>query len=350
MKYESVENLKEEIFRELILKPDNPTSGQRHTAFGKRTSSHPRKSEGTLPIALGICHTDTPNDFSLAVRIQHPRVLENHVGIISEIARRARGEVDIGILERLSIRSRFATSMPMTKRFRPLLIGSSIANQNVNAGSIGLFPWSKIHQKRVILSCRHILEDMKGSGSSEIYQPGPYGNGCNLDAIGSLLESSPIDFTGNTNHTDAAIAEIHEGISISDNSVCAPFSKNKLKILIIRKPPRSTSLLKNKKKVYKIGRTTCLTSGYVKSEKVDRLEIDFDGKTAIFGRCMEIVGDRILRPFSASGDSGSVVFDEDGVAFGLIFSGTALSTRMFRTDVTYANNLLDVFSHFQLEI
>lgn len=349
MDYASVEILKEEIFRDLIFRPDGPGFAPRMPGGGRRRVS----SRMPIRIGLGIAHTDEFGDYKLAVRVQDERFMADHA-LLAEIEERARGEVDVAFIGEVSAYSQSPKGMPLAKRIRPLAIGSSIAHCRLTAGSIGLFPWDSDRKRRLVLSNAHVLDDFTKNGSSAIYQPGPSDHGDATDTVGQLLSSYPIRFDGRDNYIDAAIAEIENGFDVAANVIADPVTSKNITIAGIGQVPKTGPIWRGrKKKVHKIGRSTCFTTGHVRSEGVDHITVRYGGgKSAVFNRCIEIVGENSKSPFSAPGDSGSVIIDEDGVAFGLLFSGAILKPwhSFLRVRVTYANDLITVFHAFRLPL
>jgi len=90
--------------------------------------------------------------------------------------------------------------------------------------------------------------------------------------------------------------------------------------------------------VFKLGRTTGLTRGVVSAIEVDDVVVSYERGELGFDRQTEISSAEQGRPFSSGGDSGSVIFDMQGRAFGLLFAG---SDQGGHNDlgVTYANDL-----------
>jgi hypothetical protein len=102
--------------------------------------------------------------------------------------------------------------------------------------------------------------------------------------------------------------------------------------------------------VYKLGNATGFTEGRLVSARVDHLEFSFGNMPAIFDKSFEIEGANDL-PFSWMGDSGSVILDDAGFAFGLLYGGADHVLSSGKTvKVTYANDLLKVFSRLNLPL
>ena len=99
----------------------------------------------------------------------------------------------------------------------------------------------------------------------------------------------------------------------------------------------TTAVALGGEQVAKIGRTTAVTRGRVSAIELDNVvvgygeelgELSFDNQIEI-----ESTGSG---PFSRGGDSGSLVYREDGVALGLLFAGSE-SGGENGTGLTYIN-------------
>jgi hypothetical protein len=295
-----------------------------------------------LDIALGITHTETPDEFKLAVRVDEQTYTGN-LDLVDQISERARGEIDLVIVDWPQVYGRPPKSTPQAQPFRPLEIGISIANESHEAGSIGWFPWSKDLQERVVLSCAHVLSH---PWTNDVYQPGPYDGGTVTDLIGSCIAASPINFQQGANQIDAAISTLNTA-----HVLTSQFLPAGLTIQGVGPIPRRKTAFKRTKLVHKIGSTTGLTTGYVRTEKVDKVPVKYGENKAKFDECIEIVG-LDGNPFSLGGDSGALVFDEDGLAFGLVFCGAEGRTwrHPIKTDITYVNRLDIIFKYFNLTL
>ncbi|HFF6158324.1 TPA: hypothetical protein ACGCG0_000948 [Stenotrophomonas maltophilia] len=339
MKYDQVEELKRQIFEELLFRPPHPTYSA--PSPSRRSRMH-RKSRDELDVALGITHTEIPDEFKLAVRVDEQTYTEN-LGLVDQISERARGEIDLLIMDWPQAYGRPPKSTPQAQPFLPLEIGISIANQSHDAGSIGWFPKSEELQERVVLSCAHVLSH---PWTDDVYQPGPYDGGTPADLIGSCISASPINFQQGINQIDAAISTLTKPYLLTSQ-----FLPPGLTIQGVGPIPHKKTFSKPAKLVHKVGSTTGLTTGYVRAEKVDGVPVKYGRETARFNDCIEIIGSD-GNPFSLEGDSGALVFDEDGFAFGLVFCGGEGRTwrHPMKTDITYANRLDIVLKHFNLTL
>lgn len=338
----SVEELADEIFRDFILRP---SFAARPSIPGLRRRHTP--IQRALPIGLGIAYTERPDDFMLAVRVQD-EPLSKHKDVLGQISARARGEVNIEVVRDASLYHEHTHHNARAIRSGPVLLGSSISTSDSNAltGTIGLFPFSKKNDKQVILSCAHVFESTGISNSREIIQPGTADGGTIDNAIGTLLSLYPVNLDNQENVIDAAIADPYAGIGDLINTVINPASNKVFTISGVIPPPNHGQV------VHKLGRTTGFTSGRIRSKRIRFIEIDYQGNTALFTGFSEIVCNDWLKPFSAKGDSGAVVFDDDGAAFGMVFAGGRHFNPGWNIypDITYAAPLTNIFDLLELRL
>jgi hypothetical protein len=73
--------------------------------------------------------------------------------------------------------------------------------------------------------------------------------------------------------------------------------------------------------VYKVGRTTGLTRGILEIVGLQRQPIRIDDQHYIYTNVLAVAS-YDNKPFSKAGDSGALVYTEDGCAIGLVIAGT----------------------------
>jgi hypothetical protein len=96
-----------------------------------------------------------------------------------------------------------------TGRDRPARTGISIGHKDITAGTLGcLVTDTEDNARLAILSNNHVLANSNdGQTGDQIYQPGPAdASKTDANVIGELARHVPIDFTGNANLIDCAIA------------------------------------------------------------------------------------------------------------------------------------------------
>ncbi len=198
---------------------------------------------------------------------------------------------------------------------RPVPAGVSVGHPRITAGTLGCLVQKG--RKHFILSNNHVLANGNEAQTGDpVLQPGPYDGGKNTPRyrIGRLSQFVPIAFDGRPNQVDAAIAETE-------------LKSVKAEICSIGKVA-GLARLRRGLVVQKHGRTTGPTRGLL-SGLYAKIWVDYDGKAALFEGQLRLEGGRI--PFSAGGDSGSLIVDLDGRAVGLLFAGSELE------NITFAN-------------
>jgi len=207
-----------------------------------------------------------------------------------------------------------------TSRFdRPVPIGVSSGHPAITAGTIG----ARVTDGNSVfaLSNNHVYADENQAGIGDnVLQPGAYDGGTDpADAIGTLSDFEPIDFSLLANNTiDAAIA-----VSTIDNLGNATPSNG------YGTPKTATVAPVLNGKVMKYGRTTEQTMGRITGINAT-VNVGYGAGVARF------VNQIIIEPgeFSAGGDSGSlIVMDgkgknsaDKGKPVGLLFAGSAFTT------------------------
>ena len=200
-----------------------------------------------------------------------------------------------------------AHALGETGRARPLRPGISIAHVDVTAGTLGAF----VHQDGVVhaLSNYHVLSGTPQAKVGDvIVQPGPADGGrAPQDRVGTLAARIDLDPAVDAT-VDCAIA------LLDDQEVDLEYPVGRI---------TTTAVALGGEQVAKIGRTTSVTRGRVTAIELDNVvvgygeelgEISFDNQIEV-----ESTGSG---PFSRGGDSGSLVYREDGVALGLLFAGS----------------------------
>jgi hypothetical protein len=210
-----------------------------------------------------------------------------------------------------------AGPMPNPKaRFRPAQPGSSVGFQfpppsrMVMAGTFGAVV--KDTGGTYILSNNHVLADEgRLAPGADIFQPGLLdGGNANSDQVAKLTRFIPLQ-PGVLNHVDCAIAKGNSAGVLSRD------------ILHIG-PPAGTAAAAIDMRVHKFGRTTSYTAGHITSIATD-VTVGYETGNFTFENQLIIVGDG--GPFSAAGDSGSLILDrQTNNAVALLFAGSNTHT------------------------
>ncbi|WP_454050677.1 hypothetical protein [Cellulomonas sp. Marseille-Q8402] len=214
-----------------------------------------------------------------------------------------------------------ARALGETGRVRPLRPGVSIAHVDVSAGTLGAFVTvdGVVHA----LSNYHVLAGSpRAQVGDVVLQPGPADGGtAPADRVGTLAATAPLS-PGQVATVDCAVA------LLDDPVVDATYPVGAI---------TTTAVAVGGERVAKVGRTTAVTQGRVTAIELDEVvvgygeelgELRFDDQIEV-----ESTG---TGPFSRGGDSGSLVYREDGVALGLLFAGSETGGEN-GTGLTYVN-------------
>ena len=221
---------------------------------------------------------------------------------------------------------RATQSGPPTKRFdRPVPIGVSSINQTVTVCATGTLGCRCIGFDKTLyaLSNNHVFANENAAViGSPLSQPGPLDIGCAkppADIIGSLSDFevlSYVDTTNKVNLMDAAIGKTTA--DKVDYQTWTPGYGTPSRYPLEAIYP---GLL-----VQKCGRTTGYTKGKITSLNASVI-VGYDVGAARFQGCINIESQLRTPPFSAAGDSGSlVVTQSDRRPVGLLFAGTSVTT------------------------
>lgn len=223
------------------------------------------------------------------------------------------------------------TVQTLAKRVRPAKGGYSVGHFAITAGTLGtcaydILPGGTVSPpahgvgvppRYYILSNNHVLANSNDARPGDpILQPGPYDGGTNpADKIATLSRFIPITFAPavplplHRNLVDAAVAEgqFHD----IDREIywSGPVRGWRRKAAVtvgtlLRKTGRTTN--------FTVGRVTVINA---------TVDVGYGG-----GKTARFLDQIMTTPFSAGGDSGSLVTTLDGVAVGLLFAGSTAST------------------------
>lgn len=331
MEIDSVRSLKREIRDQMLASLAGQDSGRRRLGVLATASVGP-----ILPktVALGVSkHKTDTSGYALAVRVQHPLLWD--APEIKSIHDKARGEVDI----------RFVGSVhPLQGPWyqtacRPLRIGCSIGQYQITAGTLGTFVQDRSKGTIQILSNNHVLaNENRAKIGDPILQPGKFDNGSDpSDAVAYLKTYVPLAW-GEVNVVDCAAAGIQGALAFDAASLD---SQRKLS-------GGRTSAFTGPETVFKIGRTTGLTKGTVTAIEVDNITVSYAQGSALFDSQIEVQGLGTW-PFASGGDSGSLVFDQDNLAVGIVFGGS-LQGGENRMGLAYVNPLDTVLNKLNVDL
>jgi hypothetical protein len=191
-------------------------------------------------------------------------------------------------------------------RHRPVPLGVSVGHFEGDTGTLGFL--ARRGEEFLVVSNNHVLaRENRASPGDPILQPGLADGGLSSDQFAELAGWLPLDFSGGRNPADAAMATVEEG-EVSDQQLNGDSLAEPAAAV-----PNSV--------VRKHGRTTGLTHGVLYDISAT-IKLRYPLGTAVLSDQVLIRGlDR--KPFSAPGDSGSlVVEDSSNQPLGLLCGGS----------------------------
>jgi len=209
---------------------------------------------------------------------------------------------------------------------RPVKCGVSCGHFHTSAGTIGCLVTSN-GTNRFILSNNHVLANTNDADLRDnILQPGLLDGG--VQPIARLTAYQPIDFDGEPNEIDAAVAELINPADVtSEIDTIGP----------VVAPPMPAALYQS---VRKRGRTTLQTIGIITDLAAD-VRVRYGTDVAQFNNQIAVTG--VNGAFSAGGDSGSLVVDAvTRRPVGLLFAGGG--------GTTFCNHIPNVLDRFGVRI
>jgi hypothetical protein len=223
-------------------------------------------------------------------------------------------------------------------RHDELHLGLSIGSQQ-GTGTLGGFAQDE-HGSLHILSCSHVLAmhptkislfNPPNLAGLPVFHPGPSDKKpSNWNAVASL-KNYTVFTTQWANRTDSATALVAEGVTCAGNVIPLDVADIQLAGLKVMDPPTDDELAGLQTgTVYKLGKVSGLTKGRLGAIGVDQMSLEVaaagSGERPIrlrFDNLMTVEWEDGAPPFSASGDSGSLVFTRIGDelhALGLVFA------------------------------
>jgi hypothetical protein len=345
MKLSSVRALKEELLSVPTELVEHVAAARSFRAFVDRRETANRAMHD---IALGVAFR-AKNDYRLAVRPQRSGPLIS--AVIEQIERESRGELDaqyIGNIVKLAKKGtrRANSTQPAfyRARRRPLRVGSSISDEStsvISAGTLGCFVVGRRSPHYLgILTNNHVIANENANSTGEpIVQPGTLDEGESpIDQVGELGRFVRLR-PNRVNFVDAAVGDLYEQI---------PYDPRQIGNLGDLNGVGDVTELPAMPTVYKVGRTTGQTEGRMTAFDVDNVWVEYDLGWLRFDNQIEIegAGDGA---FSDSGDSGSLIVDEQLRAIGLLFAGGDEGGSNGQ-GLTYANPIQNVLDQLQVDL
>lgn len=192
-----------------------------------------------------------------------------------------------------------------TTKVRPLHPGYSCGHRRVTAGTIGGFFTDGDGDVVVLSNCHVLANEGEATAGDPIYQPGiSDGPRFEQNGFATLKRFTPLKDGGNRH--DSAIATIDPAI-LAQRQISHLYPDNRAMVGIARAQVGQSA--------QKWGRTTGYTTGKVIALDAT-FTISYDRGPAKFVNCM------VLSAMSKPGDSGSIIFDDQMYAIGLLFAGS----------------------------
>lgn len=245
---------------------------------------------------------------------------------------------------------------------REIRPGVSIGHPRGTAGTLGLIvrrageiKKGAIQEDVFVMTAAHVISLSKQTEVGDgVYSPGKPDCGISLklkDRIGHLEDTTVLthytddDFMEPQDHTiDVALVRVDtKKWKVPDkNYVPHPLNPTKKKLVItkVMSCDKLWKLLGSK--VYKIGRTTGFTSGTLEYSNIQKRLFKLpNGKNYLYGNLIAI---KPLKndPFSLPGDSGAVIYTDEGVAVGFVVGADDI--------MTYGCSAEKAFSDFKVEL
>lgn len=276
------------------------------------------KNKPAIPLlSVGIAQGDGPGDYRVAVRISRHGY---RVEVLNKVFARHRAEdIHLSYVGRI-----FPVGVaPMMVRSGE----SSVSHYLTGTGSIGCPVRDLQTGVKMLLSNNHVIAlENDAVVDDPVIEPGADDGGMPATTtIATYARCVKLDFSGNANLVDCAVANLSPGVTLAPPSSTG----------YIFDPGLAPASIAKKSVVKKIGRTTGLTSGVVTATEVGRFFVDYQNGPAAFEGQIEVTG--LSGAFAAHGDSGSLVVNERGAAVGLVFA-------VSETGVAYVNPIGPVLS------
>jgi hypothetical protein len=332
MDIQSARALKEEIASEVVppaVSAINAAGGFSITTFALR-----KMTRAEPMVALGVAPGERHGDVKLAVRLQR-HSLERSQSLIENIRKRAKGEVEVRFVGRIA-----KHALPWYRlRLRPLQPGSSVGHFQITAGTIGAIAKQRKPNRDVILSNNHVLANENNAkvGDAILQQGAIDGGKRPKDAVAKLTKWVDL-MPSRANLLDAAIAGVTKSIEID------PLNYEGIGTLAgVRSAPLFPGMA-----VAKAGRTTGVTRGRISAIELDKVVVEYDLGLLSFDDQVEIESTG-SSAFSAGGDSGSLILDEENRGCALLFAGSETGGSNGR-GLTYANPIAIVLKKLAIEL
>ncbi len=282
-----------------------------------------------LGIGDKLTHGEPTGELALRVYVEKKKAKSKVANPVPKVV------VVPGVGERITDVIELGRVVPelFTERVRPAMPGSGLGHTAVTVGTFGCLVRRKGDSTGLyVLSNAHVLanEGMASRGDG-IVQPGSLDGGTSDgDSFARLTDFVPFEFTDTSfpNLVDAAIAKVRRRTWVGP----------KLRILDIA-PAGVSKTVRRGMHIKKVGRTTDYTTGVITDVHL-RLALKYHRPSGS-GRARVGFRDQVLcTRYSAGGDSGSVILNNNDKIVGLHFAGAASGSVFNR--ITHVLELLDI--------
>ncbi|SFD89427.1 hypothetical protein [Blastococcus tunisiensis] len=296
-----------------------PTAVEARSTAGERDAPWP-----WVAVGLGAGRTGA----RVAVRLQR----DADRALLPDLGRAAAEEVDVEVIGPVHA---LTSPTDLRRRTRPLRPGLSVAHEAVSAGTLGGFV--RTPSGLAMLSNNHVLAASNSAFPGDaVRQPGPADGGGSADRVATLTAFQPM--VAGVNLVDAAVALLDADVPATPGDL--PGGP------LLGAVPGSLDVDPDEA-VEKVGRTTGHTRGRITAVEVDGVAVQYDEAVYRFDDQIEIEGRG--GPFSAGGDSGSVIWrSRDRAPVALLFAGSETGGSA-GTGVTFANPLATVLAVLGVE-
>lgn len=279
------------------------------------------------PPALGLAPV-RPGQARLAIRLA---AKEDAEVLLAGMADAVLDEVDVRVVGAVRV---LAAPLPrdLRRRTRPLAPGLSVAHPAVTAGTLGGFV--RVGGRVALLSNGHVLAAGGAAAVGDpVLQPGPAdGGNPAVDRVATLAAVAPLT-ADRPDRVDAAVAVVDPEVLLDPGR----FPGGPLGAVLL-----AADDVEPDGRVEKVGRTTGHTVGRISAVELDGVSVRYDRGVHVFDGQIEVDGGP--GPFSAGGDSGSVIWrSADRAPLGLLFAGSETGGRT-GGGLTFANPLPTVLS------
>lgn len=256
-------------------------------------------------------------------------------------------------------------------RYRPIKGGIQITNRIIDVndagtgtqlsrGTLGCVAIDTTDNAPVILGNWHVMFANSGRKGDKIFQPPPTSVPPTNLAVVPLRPSDNIDKIAVLRRS-AITASVDGAIAAIDVSSCCHccgihFSNEISGLSVGGNPPRSTIVGDERATsgmhVFKVGKSTGRTEGVVVDDNYASFTIHRGGTDFTFTGQVAIQNSNPLEPFSAHGDSGSVIINSNNKIVGLLFAtGRNITVAGIEQPfVSLANHISDVFTALKIRI